>query len=227
MIVTKGTQMKHVDSDTYSVAWFKLADCIARGEKERALGVFRLLSHSFDDSALACQLYGDILRSFNDAKAVEQYQQAAQLYRERKRWIEAAAVYEHIIQLEPRNYDVQRQLIELYQHLHIRSKVTQYVSTLVDALLQKNDWKQAVGIVMQYDTAGDLSFTAQLHERMLFHLLTLQDVLAETKLQHAKKAIDAWHTAGNEQAIMQLLSKINATDEQLAKHVQNYVETVV
>ncbi len=226
MIVTKGTQMKHVDSDTYSVAWFKLADCIARGEKERALGVFRLLSHSFDDSALACQLYGDILRSFNDPKAVEQYQNAAQLYRERKRWIEAAAVYEHIITIEPENRQIRAQLIELYQQLHIRSKVMLYTSALIDSLLQNNEWKQAIEVVTQYDTAGDSTFTAQLHERMLFYLVTVQDVLADTKLVHAKKAIDAWHAASNEQAITQLLSKLRAADEGLATHAQEYMAHV-
>lgn len=222
VIVTKGTQMKHVESDTYSVAWFKLADCIARGEKERALGVFRLLSHSFDDSALACQLYGDILKSFGDPAAAQKYAEAAVLYRERKRWIEAAAVYEHLIAIEPENHDVRKQLIELYQQLNIRSKVMQYVSLLVNALLQKGEWKQTIDIIMQYDSAGDHAFTAELHERMLFHLLTLSDVLPDTKFVHAKKAIDAWNALGNEQAITQLLSKLRAADELLAQHAQEY-----
>lgn len=214
--------MKHVDSDTYSVAWFKLADCIARGEKERALGVFRLLSHSFEDSALACQLYGDILRSFGDLQAVEKYQQAAELYRARKKWIEAAAVYEHIITIEPENYDVKAQLIELYQQLNIRFKVMQYVRDLVQSLLQKNEWKQAIDTVMEYETAGDYTFTAQLHEQILFHLLSVQDVLPDTMLVHAKKAIDAWSALDNTQAITQLLSKLKAAHEAVAAYAQEY-----
>ena len=184
--------MKHVDSDTYNVAWFKLADCIARGEKERALGVFRLLSHSFDDSALACQLYADILRSFDDPAAIAKYQEAAGLYRSRKQFLEAAAVYEHLATLDPENSAFRLAMIELYQQLNIRSKVTQYVQKLLQLLLQKNEWKKAIEIVMEYEMAGDCAFTAQLHEQMLFHLTSVKDVLADTKLVHAKKAIDAW-----------------------------------
>ena len=218
--------MKHVDSDTYSIAWFKLADCIARGEKERALGVFRLLSHSFDDSALAAQLYGDILRSFKDPAAREKYEQAAQLYRERKRWIEAAAVYEHIISLEPENYDVRMELIELYQHLHIRSKVMQYVQELMDALLAKNEWQQAIEICGRFDTAGDPTFTATLHERILFHLLTQKNILPETMLSHAQQAIDAWNMVHNSTAVTNLLSKLKAAHETVAEHAQAYAARV-
>ncbi len=66
--------MKQVPSGKYTIAWFKLAECVSRGEKERALGVYRLLSHSLDDSALVCQLEGDIFLSFNDKQqAVTNY----------------------------------------------------------------------------------------------------------------------------------------------------------
>ena len=68
--------MNQVVADKYNIAWFKLADCVARGEKERALGVFRLLSHSFDDPALARQLHGDLLLSFRDERAQEKYEEA-------------------------------------------------------------------------------------------------------------------------------------------------------
>ena len=214
--------MKQVDSDTYSVAWFKLADCIARGEKERALGVFRLLSHSFDDSALACQLYADILRSFGDPNAIKKYQEAAELYRSRKQFLQAAAVYEHLAALESENLSFRLNMIELYQQLNIRSKVTQYVRELVQFLLQKDEWKKAIEIVMEYETAGDYEFTAKLHELMLFYLISADDVLPDTKLVHAKKAIDAWDALDDEQAITSFFSKLQAADEKLAVHAQEY-----
>ena len=58
--------MKHLPSDKYNVAWFKLAECVARGEKEKALGVYRLLVHSLDEPAFIRQLEGDLLLAFKD-----------------------------------------------------------------------------------------------------------------------------------------------------------------
>ncbi|TET34207.1 hypothetical protein E3J61_03115, partial [Candidatus Dependentiae bacterium] len=171
--------MKQLPSEKYNVAWFKLADCIARGEKERALGVYRLLAHSFDDPALARQLHADILLSFKDERAQEAYQEAAVLYRERDRLIEAAAVYEHLVTLDPNNVFYRTEIIELYQQLGIASKVGQYLYKLIDDLMAQDQWKKAIEISNQYDTAGDLTFTAQLHEQMLFHLIN-KDLLPDT-----------------------------------------------
>jgi tetratricopeptide (TPR) repeat protein len=109
--------MKHLPSDKYNVAWFKLAECVARGEKEKALGVYRLLVHSLDEPAFIRQLEGDLLLAFKDYAAVDKYVAAAELYQKSKKISEAAAVYEHIVVLAPEpEYHVAK-LIELYQAL--------------------------------------------------------------------------------------------------------------
>ena len=74
--------MKQAVSNKYNIAWFKLADCVSRGEKERAFGVYRLLSHSLDDQALARQLEGDLLLAFQDDGAVDKYREAVNLYKQ-------------------------------------------------------------------------------------------------------------------------------------------------
>jgi len=114
--------MKQIPKNTHTIAWFKIAEYVSRGERERALGVYRLLSHSFDDAAVALQLEGDILWSFNDVKAVEKYQQAATLYAEQNRLLEAAAVYEHLITLQPDTAQYYTQLIELYTTLGLEKQ---------------------------------------------------------------------------------------------------------
>ncbi len=215
--------MKQLLSETYNVAWFKLADCIARGEKERALGVYRLLSHSFDDPALACQLHADILRSFKDERAQGVYQEAAVLYRERNRLIEAAAVYEHLVTLDKNNVVYRLQLIELYQQMGIVSKVTGYLYQLIDDLMAREEWKKAIELSEQYETAGDLTFTAQLHEKMLFHLIN-KELLPDTIMVHAKKAIDAWIELDNQQAINRMLSKLKAIDLKIHEYVREYID---
>jgi len=94
--------MKPVSPEKYSVAWFKLAECVARGEQERAFGVYRLLSHSFEDKAFAQQLAGDLYLAFQDSKtAVQKYEDAAHLYKQSGRFSEAAAVYDHLYLINP------------------------------------------------------------------------------------------------------------------------------
>lgn len=97
-----------------SVAWFKLADLIARKEREKALNVYRLLAHSLQDRAYALQLEGDILWSLDDQGALERYKHAAYLYQKDKRWIEAIAIYEHILTIEQNNNAVLGTLIPCY-----------------------------------------------------------------------------------------------------------------
>ena len=213
--------MKQVD-DKYSIAWFKLADCIARGEKERALGVYRLLSHSLDDTALARQLWGDILLSFKDENAKEKYEEAAQLYEADNRLLESAAVYEHLATLHPNCVDYREKLIQLYGQLRIASKVREYVHYLLEYLLTNDEWQKAIEIVREYDTAGDATFAAQLHEKLVFTLVAIPDVLPDTIMFHVKAVIDMWKEAQNENALDQFMKKLEVADEKLYKQAQKY-----
>lgn len=132
----RGFFMKQVPSDKYTIAWFKLAECVSRGEKERALGIYRLLSHSLDDPALVRQLKGDIFLSFNDKQeAVTLYYQAAQLYKKDNRILEAAAIYEHLLTIQSEDKKYRTIIINLYNQLAIQSKVKEHVIILVTQLL--------------------------------------------------------------------------------------------
>lgn len=124
--------MKQVPVDKYTIAWFKLAEFVARGEKERALGVYRLLCYSFDDKAFACQLEGDILWAFNDNNASEKYFQAAQLYQQEAKELQAAAVYEHLVTLHPDCIEYLENLVELYVLVNDSAKVKVYSDKLYE-----------------------------------------------------------------------------------------------
>ena len=118
--------MKEIPPDKYSVAWFKLAEFVGRGEKERALGLYRLLVHSFDDRAFAYQLEGDLLLSFRDAEAHDRYIQAARLYQEDGDMLKAAAIYEHLLFLEPGSMLYKKQLVSLYTALGLHERAEKY-----------------------------------------------------------------------------------------------------
>src|SRR6185295_6125944 len=104
--------MRNVPPDKYNIAWFKLAECVSRGERERALGVYRLLAHSIGNPAFESQLEGDLYLSFQDVQAaIAKYQEAVRLYRQSGRVLQSAAVLEHLITLQPHTYTHHQQII--------------------------------------------------------------------------------------------------------------------
>lgn len=121
-----------------SVAWFKLAELISRGEKEKALNLYRLLSHSFEEKAYALQVEGDILWSFEDQEAVDRYKHAAFLYKKEKNLVAAAGVYEHLLTLDPGNVDNMFHLLKLYAQLNWSGKFKEGFMFLKKMLDSKN-----------------------------------------------------------------------------------------
>lgn len=106
------------DQKEKSLAWFKLADLIARREREKALNVFRLLAHSLPDRAYVLQIEGDILWYLDDDKnAAEKYKQAAFLYQQEKRWVDAIAVYENLYTQNSDSIEILGLLLFLYANI--------------------------------------------------------------------------------------------------------------
>jgi tetratricopeptide (TPR) repeat protein len=127
--------MKQTQLNKHTIAWFKIAECVSRGEKERALGVYRLLSYSFNDNAVARQLEADIYLSFGERdSATVLYRQAMDLYQKAQRFLEAAAVCEHLMVLCPDDLTLCREAIRLYLSLDLVSKVQMHVRKALDNL---------------------------------------------------------------------------------------------
>ena len=132
-----------------SVAWFKLAELIARKEREKALNVYRLLSHSLQDRAYALQLEGDILWSLDDRGAFERYKQAAYIYQKDKRWIEAIAIYEHLLSMEQHNDAILSTLIPCYAMANWTEIFQSRIKELCTLVLnERMDEKQFVKIMV-------------------------------------------------------------------------------
>jgi tetratricopeptide (TPR) repeat protein len=128
--------MKQTHRDKHMIAWFKIAECVSRGEKERALGVYRLLSHSFNDKAVAQQLEADINLAFGESQlAVPLYISAVELYQKSQRFLEAVAVCEHLIAINADDMLVKREAIKLYNELHNTRKACQHIEKAIDVLL--------------------------------------------------------------------------------------------
>lgn len=163
-----------------SIAWFKLAELISRGEKEKTLNLYRVLSHSFEERAYVLQLEGDILWAFEDVGAVERYKQAAFLYQKEDRPASAAAIYEHLLTLQPRNSEHLCNAILLYAKFSWHEKIKECFSSLFDLFEQ--------GEVMQEQIVAVLDKTKTILHRDEFEslLLVLQKRIPEIARRYTK-----------------------------------------
>ena len=160
--------MKHISSNKYTVAWFKLAECVSRGEKERAFGVYRLLSHSLDDQALAIQLGGDLFLAFAmPTQAMESYEKAAHVYRQGGRLLEAVSVYEHLRALEPENNLYKKSLLSLYGTLQFDERVGELACELACAYVKAGQFDTARTLVKAITKLESFAAQAQSFERLV------------------------------------------------------------
>src|SRR3989339_170090 len=146
--------MKLLSSGSYNIAWFKLADFVARGEKERALNVYKLLMHSIADEAFAYQLEGDILLSFHDDKAIDRYNFAAKLYKKNGDYQKAIAMYEHILSLKD-NITTMEALLQIYEFLSDHIKIIHTYSRFALLAVQSNAFDLLVHRLNIYETLYD------------------------------------------------------------------------
>lgn len=168
--------MRHLPADKYNVAWFKLAEFVVRGEKERALGMYRLLMHSINDRALALQLEGDLLLSFNDEAAAMKYRLSAQAYREEQRIMEAIAVYEHLVSCKTSTSEDLHKLLELYQEVGIHNRVALHLEELSNQLLINGRAEQAIQLIQQYQANVNSAELARLYHRVVQALAQTSEV---------------------------------------------------
>ncbi len=132
------------EKDRYSVAWFKLAEFVARGEKERALGIYKLLALSLNKPAFALKLEGDILLAFGDHQnAIAKYLQSTIFYNNEHNYQEAAAICEHVLSIDPYRIDFLRRLQELYTALENKPKLITTLERLISLLRHRHQFQEA------------------------------------------------------------------------------------
>ena len=130
--------MRVLISESYNIAWFTLADYVARGEKERALSMHRLLMHSVQDVAIAQQLEGDILLAFGDDTAFDKYYTAAILYKQSGKYQQAISVCLQVCALKEDERILQI-LLDIYALLHNKSATLETFSRLAKVYISQNN----------------------------------------------------------------------------------------
>lgn len=221
--------MKHREEEAYSVAWFKLADLVVRGEKERALGVYRLLSHSIEDEALSYQLEGDLLWSFDDTIASERYKRAASLYAATNRFVQAAAIYEHLHAIEPINTVYLSHLQHFYNVLGNEVKFLQSIKKLYAVWIAEKKYdsiNESMQCILQ-------SIQAQEEQKLLIYiqlfLFCVQTYQSEYQMQvmlqeHLMFALGVFFETSNQFILQQLLIQLELVAPQYHKKAIEYLE---
>ncbi len=213
--------MRQLPSDKYNVAWFKLAEFVARGEKERALGLYRLLIHSFDDKALAAQLEGDILLSFNDQAAVEKYAFAAQCYEKEGKLTEAALVLEHIFILQPEADETIKKLVGLYEQLGNKNRYIDILIVLAKKLIAQRHFDELKTTLSGIESLPT-SAQAKIYQEVVTNLCQIK-VSNEISRFYLETALDFFILQA-EDSLNQFLESIKAVQEDLYQEACAYLK---
>ena len=155
--------MNQLGKEKHQVAWFKLSEFIRRGEKERALGIYKLLMHTVDDSAFAKQLEGDLLLFFNDPNTAQSYLAAAQLYKKQHKLAQATAIYEHLVAQFPQEQLFLESLIACYLELNHPARITLSLQRLITPLIQAQPLQTVIKAI------DDIGFLLEKHEQALLY----------------------------------------------------------
>jgi len=225
--------MKHLNAKKYNLAWFKLAECVSRREKERALGVYRLLSHSVGNDALAKQLFGDLLLCFEEKEdAIQQYKQAAQMYKNQNKHIESIAVYEHLITL---NSDDKEDIFDLCD-LYARTQLPHKIVFHIDNLLKNNKLDFVLRIVKKHDDLFDSADALNINQELSFALMRDKTRSREVIIGQLEKTLDKFlmigqeeqdgESVGSPEVLNEYLIKVELEDESFHKHACKYLEKI-
>jgi tetratricopeptide (TPR) repeat protein len=200
--------------DRYTIAWFKLAEFVARKEKERALGIYKLLTHSIQDEAVIYQLEGDLLLAFSDTKAFDAYDKAALIYKKQGKYIQAKALYEHLSILNPLHP-------EYFQKIFAISSITEDKTKIDQALYR---WSESIAtFIMHYNEKSypleTIDIVEEYHYKLYENVITL---LITAKCSSVKGYIEQILTHLDKPYTTLFLTKIKQLDETLHNYAQVY-----
>lgn len=218
--------MEQVSSKKSSVAWFKLAEFIGRGEKERAFDLHRLLMHSHTSKAFMKKLEADITVSFAFEQALNEYTQSAHWYLQDGDTLEAAFIYEHIVDLCPEKPEYLEKLLDLCQTLGWKEKHALYTLRVHASHLKAGSVEKAMKafkeVEKKLEDADKLQFYRDFVLQALTHKYTNQKVITS----YLHKALDGLVRFGTAQETKAFLGAIEALNTVWHKDATEYLKKV-
>ena len=216
--------MKLLSSGSHNIAWFKLAEFVARGEKERALSVYKLLMHSVADQAFAYQLEGDLLSAFDDTVAIDRYHKAADVYKKQKNYQKAIAVCEHVV-ASYKDLVTLEKLVDLYDYLQDKVGLVQSFARFAALAVQTKNIELAVQLMQKYSDNNNIYVQAQLHEHLFFACL-LHGAAHDLITTYLEETIQLYLCAEKLHELTKFMAKVKALDELFYQRAQDVLTLV-
>lgn len=208
--------MKSVFTEKKTIAWFTLAECVSRGERERAFGVYRLLSHSLDDRALALQLEADLLCAFNmQSEALEKYEKAMRVYKQSGKLLEAAAICEHMRLLAPETIDYDQQALALYSMLQFEDRAAELLVSLVAKLISEGAYDAACNLASSVQELNSYGKQGHCFERVVACLSQMEHIPLHVRVFYAQKTVHAYIEHGSQEPLKQFLATLSMRDQEV------------
>ena len=209
---------------SYTIAWFKLADFVARGEKERALMVLKLLMHSIQDEAVPYQLEGDVLLAFDDDAALDRYHVAANLYKKSGKIKQAASIYEHVSVFKE-DEGILEALFDVYFLLQNDHGMLDTFSRLAKVCLQNNKFDLISHLYYRYLLECQEMLHGLLGIRFVKALI-LYDTTNKQLHSYLQQTIDMLEQSNKKEDLSIFLSQLEGLNKWLYIYAQEYINNI-
>lgn len=214
--------MRILPSESYSVAWFKLADFVARGEKERALNVHKLLMYAVNEQAFAYQLEGDILLSFDDELALSKYHVAANLYKKQKQYQRAIDVYRHVL-LRIEDLSIIEALLDVYNLLEDDKHIVDVFAMFTKICLEKKDVGLLFNRLHNFSIYPQKVVYAQLHATLIKGFL-LHDPENKHLKMYMHQTVDLFRECNEKKELKSFVETVKELNETVHVDLKKYMK---
>lgn len=207
-----------------NVAWFKLAEFVKRGEKERALSLYRLLTHSISDQSFLKRLEADIWASFDKKQAEIFYNEAAHLYKKEGRFQEALLIFESLVLKSPETLTYLEKVVTLSDQLGWMQKKVVYQKKLYLLWLTKGKVEKAFDQFKAVEEQLKDADCYEFHKQFVITALTHQYAEQKVIKNSLHKALDGFLRIAADKALQQFIEEIKALNSVWHKDATAYLK---
>lgn len=214
--------MKQINSEKSSVAWFRLAECLKRKERERAFLLYRLLMHSFEDNAFLKKLEGDMWIDFDEQEATACYIASAHHYKQRHEYYEACLIYKKLCDIHPQSLIYVDLLLEVIDHTPFRNDKSLYYAQKLSLLCTKYSFALAHNFFQEYKVFLSLVQKNDFYQEFVKNAIAVEhpdSMSIETYLKISLEYLVATHQNSSLQQFLKHLESLNGRWYNISKRL--------